>query len=212
MKKGIVNISGISESRCAPVISNILKEEDQSLIVTATAARANRLASDLSFFSEKEILVLPSEEHIFLQYEAKNHDQLIERLKALKALRTDRSCIVIAPASAAVKKITPHRYFDSSSLKLSLDDEVDLETLKATLVKLGYERIELVDTKGQFSVRGGIIDIFTPDSDQPYRIELFDTQVDSIRLFDIDTQRSMENLRSVEIYPAERMPVDRSVS
>ncbi len=86
MKKGIINISGISESRCAPVISDILKEEGQSLIVTATATRAERLASDLSFFSQKEIMVLPAEEQVFLRYEAKNHDQLIERLKVLKAL------------------------------------------------------------------------------------------------------------------------------
>ena len=61
--------------------------------------------------------------------------------------------------------------------------------------------MELVDTRGQFSIRGGIIDIFTPDSDNPYRVELFDTEVDSIRTFDIDTQRSVENLKFIEVYP-----------
>ena len=181
--KGIINISGISESRCAPVISHILKEEGQSLIVTANSARAGRLASDLSFFSEKEILVLPAEDQVFLRYEARNHDQLIERLKILKALRTKKNCIVIAPVSAAVKKITPHRNFESSSLKISLGDDLNLEQVKAAFVKLGYERIEIVDTRGQFSIRGGILDIFTPDGDLPYRIELFDTEVDSIRSF-----------------------------
>lgn len=210
-KKGIINISGISESRCAPVISNLLKEEGQSLIVTATAARAERLASDLSFFSEKEILVLPAEEQIFLRYEAKNHDQLIERLKILKALRTRQSCIVIAPVSAAVKKITPHRNFESASLKISLGDDVDLEKIKESLVRLGYERMEIVDTAGQFSIRGGIIDVFTPDSDHPFRLELFDTEVDSIRTFDIDTQRSMENLKYIEVFPAEQMLADKTV-
>lgn len=211
MKKGIINISGISESRCAPIISDILKEEGQSLIVTATQTRANRLASDLSFFSEKEILVLPAEDQVFLRYEAKNHDQLIERLKILKALRTGHNCIVIAPVSAAVKKITPHRNFENASLKISLGDEADLSALKETLVKLGYERMELVDTRGQFSIRGGIIDIFTPDADHPYRVELFDTEVDSIRSFDIDTQRSMENLKYIEIFPAEQMLADKTV-
>ena len=112
-KKGIVNISGVSESRSALVISNIVKEEGQSLILTATLARAKRLAADLSFFSEKEIFILPSEDQVFLRYEAKNHDQLIERLKILKALRTKQECIVIAPVSAAIKKITPHRNFES---------------------------------------------------------------------------------------------------
>lgn len=211
MKKGIINISGISESRCAPVISRILKEEGQSLIITATAVRAGRLASDLSFFSEKEILVLPSEDQVFLRYEAKNHDQLIERLKILKALRTGQDCIVIAPVSAAVKKITPHKNFESASFRLSLGDEVNLEAIKETLVKMGYERMDLVDSRGQFSIRGGILDIFTPDSDNPYRIELFDTEVDSLRCFDIDTQRSMENLRFVDIYPSEQLLSDKTV-
>ncbi len=209
--KGIINISGISESRCAPVISHILKEEGQSLIVTASSARAGRLASDLSFFSEREILVLPAEDQVFLRYEAKNHDQLIERLKILKALRTKEDCIVIAPVSAAVKKITPHKNFESSSMKISLGDDLDLGKVKESLVKLGYERMELVDTKGQFSLRGGILDIFTPDSELPYRIELFDTEVDSIRNFDIETQRSVENLQFVEIYPAEHMLADKGI-
>ncbi len=209
--KGIINISGISESRCAPVISHLAKEEGQSLVITATAARANKLALDLSFFSRKEILVLPSDDQVFLRYEAKNHDQLIERLKVLKALRTGQECIVIAPVSAAVKKITPHRDFESASMKITTGSDVDPAMIKETLVKLGYERMELVDTRGQFSIRGGIIDIFTPDGENPYRIELFDTEVDSIRTFDIDTQRSVENLQSVEIYPAEQMLTDREL-
>lgn len=210
-KKGIINISGISESRCAPVISQIVKEEGQSLVITASAARANRLASDLSFFSNKEILVLPAEEQVFLRYEAKNHDLLMERLKILKALRTGQECIVIAPVSAAVKKITPHGNFESLSFKINLGDDINLEQLKETFVKLGYERRELVETSGEFSIRGGIIDVFTPDSDNPFRIELFDSEVDSIRIFDIDTQRSIENLKYIEIFPAEQLMADKTV-
>lgn len=210
-KKGIVNISGVSESRSALVISNIVKEEGQSLILTATLARANRLAADLSFFSDKEILVLPAEDQVFLRYEAKNHDQLIERLKILKALRTNKECIVIAPVSAAIKRITPHRNFEASSIKIALGDDVNPETIKETLVKMGYERMTIVDGRGQFSVRGGIIDIFTPDSESPYRIDLFDTEVDSIRSFDIDTQRSLENLKGIEIYPAEQMLIEKDI-
>ncbi len=210
-KQGIINISGVSESRSAFVISDVVKEEGQSLILTATLARANRLAADLSFFSKREVLVLPAEDQVFLRYEAKNHDQLIDRLKILKALRTSKDCIVIAPVSAAIKKITPHRNFESSSMKIRLGDDVSLEDLKETLVKMGYERMDLVDGRGQFSARGGIIDIFTPDGENPYRIELFDTEVDSIRSFDIDSQRSVENLQKVEIYPAEQMLIDKEI-
>lgn len=210
-KKGIINISGVSESRSAPVIAHISKEEGQSLIVVASLTRAKRLATDLSFFSSKEIYVLPSEDQVFLRYDAKNHDELIERLKILKALRTNKDCVVIAPVSAAIKKITPHKNFEESSLKLTLGDEVDLESIKSNLVALGYERMDLVEVRGEFSIRGGIIDIYTPDSDNPYRVELFDTEIDSIRTFDIDTQRSIENLKYIEVYPAEQMLVEKTI-
>ena len=202
----MINYSGISESRIAPVAASLSQQKGQSIIIVSTDVRAKRLASDLSFFvKDREIMVLPGEDHFFLRYDAKNHDQMIDRLKALKALRTGQPAVVIAPVSAAIKKITPHSYFEESSLKISRGEDVDLEEIKAGLVKLGYERMEIVDGRGQFSVRGGIIDVFTPDGNYPYRVELFGTEVDSIRTFDTDTQRSVENLKSIEIYPAEQI-------
>lgn len=202
----MINISGISESRIAPVASYLSKGKGQSLIIVSTDVRAKRLASDLSFFvKDKEILVLRGEEHFFLRYDAKNHDQLIERLKILKTMRTGKPAIIIAPVSAAIKKMTPHRYFEDSSIKIQLGEEIDLQEVKASLVRLGYERMEIVDGKGQFSIRGGIIDVFTPDSEDAFRIELFGTEVDSIRAFDVESQRSLDNLKYVEIYPAEQI-------
>lgn len=210
-RQGITNISGVSESRSAYVISQIAKEEGQSLIITATGNRAHRLASDLSFFTDKEVLVLPAEDQIFLRYAAKNHDQLIERLKILKALRTNADCIVVAPVSAAIKKISPHKNFEKLSLHLERGSEIDPEAVKETLVKMGYERMDIVNGKGEFSFRGGIIDIFTPDGDNPYRIELFDREIDDIRSFDIETQRSVEPLKFVEVFPAEQMLADKGM-
>ena len=209
----MINISGISESRTAPVAAYLCRQKDQSIIIVSTDVRARRLALDLSFFvKDKEIMVLPGEEPFFLRYDAKNHDQMIERLKALKALRTGQPAVVIAPVSAAIKKMTPHSLFEENTIKLKRGEEIDLELVKANLVKLGYERMEIVDGRGQFSVRGGIIDVFTPDGNHPYRVELFGTEIDSIRTFDEDTQRSLENLKYIEIYPAEQITASEDVS
>ncbi len=205
----MINISGISESRTALVAAHLSKKKDQSIVIVPTDVRAKRLALDLSFFvKDKEIIVLPSEEQFLLKYAARNHDELLQRLKALKALRTGQPVIVIAPVSAAIKKITPHKHFEESSLKLKLGDEVELEAVKSLLVRLGYERTDIVEGRGQFSVRGGIIDIYTPDADNAYRIELFGTEVDSIRTFDIDSQRSIETLSYIEVYPAQQLLSD----
>ncbi len=206
----MINISGISESRVAPVAAYLSREEGQSIIIVPSENRAKRLAEDLSFFiRDREIYVLPSEEHVFLKYEARNHDMMMDRLKALKALRTGQPAIVIAPVSAAIKKITPHEAFEEKVVKITLGEELDVELVKERLVQLGYERMGVVEARGEYSIRGGIIDIYTPDGEYPYRIELFGTEVDSIRTFNIDTQRSVENLKFVEIYPAEQVLLEK---
>lgn len=208
----MINISGVSDARIAPIAAHIAKEESQSVIIVPTQIRAQRLAGDLSFFvRDKEILVMPEEEQVFLKYEAKNHDRLIERMKALKVLRTGKPAIVIVPVSAALKKISPHSSFEENVIKLNLGQDVQLDDLKNKLVAMGYEYAITVESYGQFSVRGGIVDIFTPDNDNPYRIEFFGTEVDSIRTFDKDTQRSIDNLKFVEIYPAEQLATSDQV-
>ena len=151
----MINISGVSESRVAPAAAYYANQKDQSIIIVSTDVRAKRLASDLSFFvQDKEILTLPGEEQFLLRYAAKNQDQMITRLRALKALRTGQPVVIIAPVSAAVKKIAPHSYFEKSSFRVQLGEEIELEAVKRRLVELGYERMEIVDARGQFSVNG----------------------------------------------------------
>ncbi len=204
--KGIINIAGISEGRAMPVASLIIKErKGQCLIITSSYLKAKRLAEDLSFFVDQKILVIPEEEQLFLRYEAKSHSIMEERLTALKALLSEESCIVIASVLGAVKKLAPHRIFEENTIRFALGDDADLELIKRKLTFMGYDRAAYIESKGQYSVRGGIVDVFPADSEFPYRIELFDTDVDSIRAFDPLTQRSVENLKFVEIYPAEQM-------
>ena len=213
IKKGMINITGAAESRVAPVIGKILKEEakGQCLVVVPSYIRAKRLATDLSFFVDKPIYTLPPEEEGFVRYEAKNHDQMFQRLKILKALRTGEDCLVVAPASAAIKKLPPCQIFEKNVLRITRGKDLDLDQVKEKMTLMGYERVPLVDAKGQYRIRGSIIDIFTADGEVPYRIELFDTEVDSIRSFHLDTQRSIENLTYIEVYPAEQILKDREV-
>ena len=91
------------------------------------------------FVKDKDILVMPEEEQVFLKYEAKNHDRLVERMKALKVLRTGKPAIVIVPVSAALKRISPHKAFEENVIKLNVGDEIELSDLKAALVAMGYE-------------------------------------------------------------------------
>lgn len=208
----MINVSGVSDARVAPCAAELIREEEQSLIIVSGSIRAQRLAEDLSFFTEdRTIMVLPEEDQFFLRYEARNQDKLIERMKALKALRKGEPVIVVAPVSAAVKKLTPHRNFEQSTVKLILGQDTDPEELKKSLVSMGYEYVSMVESPGQFSIRGGITDIYTPDGAYPYRVELFGTEVDSIRTFDPDTQRSVDSLKSVEVYPAKQLTISEEL-
>lgn len=202
----MINISGVSESRVSPVAANMSKEKSQSLIITAGPERAKRLAADLSFFvSGKQILTLPEEEQSFLRYDAKDQDRLIKRMKAIKALVTGEPVIVVAPCFAAVKKMMPSSALRENIIRFSTGDETDLEKLKQKLTLMGYEYAGMVEGPGQFASRGGILDVFTPDMENPYRIEFFGNEIDSIRTFDKDSQRSISAINQIAIYPARQI-------
>ncbi|PWM64118.1 MAG: transcription-repair coupling factor [Eubacteriales Family XIII. Incertae Sedis bacterium] len=212
MKKSPVNISGISESRVAPVAAYIKKEKGgQGLIIVSSYAKAKRLKTDLSFFYDGSIYVIPEQDEALVRYDAGSRENLFERMKALKALSSGEDCVVIAPVSAVLKKVAPHRTLTERKIKAAVGDTLELLELRERLSAMGYENMTLVDGRGQFSMRGSIVDIFTPDADYPYRIEFFDDEVDSIRSFDIDTQRSIENLKEVTIFPASEIINDREL-
>ena len=208
----MINITGAAEGCVAPFISDLIDEKKgQSLIVVSTFNRAKRLAADLSFFNTRNIYILPQEEETFLQYEARSNDDLLERMKVLRAVTAGEECIVIAPVTGAVKKLPPREIFEENVLRLKLGEDADPEEIKRRLTLMGYERVSMIESRGEYSIRGGIIDIFTPDSDDPYRVELFDTEVDSIRTFDSLTQRSIEALSDISVYPCSHIAKDHEV-
>lgn len=199
----INSITGISDSRSAAVCGRIInKRKGQTLIIVPNFNRARKLASDLSFFVEKNIYLLEQEDDTLTFYDAKNRDQLQNRLKTLKNTIEDENAILIAPVFSAIKKLMPADVFQDSRLIFKTGHEIDVQEALEKLVKMGYERVSMVYGKGQFSLRGSILDIYTPYEDEPFRIEFFDIEVESIRKFDADTQRSVEKLQSVEIFPA----------
>lgn len=199
----IYNIAGVSDSRTAAVCGKIINEnKGQSLVVASNMNRAQKLATDLSFFIDKNIYLLQSEEETFTFFDAKNREPLQQRLEAMKALAMGEPCVIVAPIFAAIKKIIPKEVFIKNHLDFKLNEDIGLQDLAKNLVDMGYDRVSMVYGKGQFSIRGSIIDIFTPYDENPFRIELFDTEVESIRTFDVDTQRSIEKIREVNIYPA----------
>ncbi len=210
----ISNYTGISGSRAAYVLASALKEHGKLLAVVSTGQAAARLADDLVFcMPESKVIVLPEEEASQVLYEARDRGTLVKRIEALSALaskssadidaETGRGMIaVIAPVSAAVKHTESPDRFRGSVISLSAGGRIAPGDLKSELVKGGYAQTAVTESAGEFTSRGGILDVFSPASEYPFRIEFFDDEIDSIRTYDPGTQRSLENIRDITLAPA----------
>ena len=209
MDKGINHYSGVSESRVAKVAGDIInKHQGKGFIVVSSLSRAKSMAKDLSFFVRKNIFVLPEDETSFLRYEAKSREDLWKRMTAIKAILGTEEAIIIAPISACLKKLPPKEHYKNRKIYLQRGVEYEFTQLGEQLIRLGYERLPMINNPGQFSIRGSILDIFSPDAEEPYRVEFNDQEVESIRTFEPETQRSIEHLKAITVYPATQMPVD----
>lgn len=197
--------TGISDSRSAKVISDLIEDGRQCLIIVSGKNRAETLERDLSFFCSREITRLNAVEDVFLDYEARNNDQRILGLRAMKAFKTDPEAVVIAPATAAVKRLEPPEDYEDSSFSLRAGGTADSEDLRRSLADMGYERVDIVSARGQFAARGGITDFFPPDADYPVRVEFFGDEIDSIRSFDPETQRSISSVEKIDVFPAQQI-------
>lgn len=202
----ISNYTGVSGSRIAYLAAAELKEHRKILIVVSSGRVAQRLSDDLAFFApEADIIVMPQEENS-LSYEARDKTSLKNRLKGIQALATPKDSskmvAVIAPVSAVLKPTVSSEHFNDALIKLEVSDVVDTSELKRRLAMSGYEAQNVTESTGEFSSRGGLIDVFSASYDNPLRIEFFDDEIDSIRFYDVDTQRSVLNVKDVLIGPA----------
>ncbi|HHW00335.1 MAG TPA: transcription-repair coupling factor [Clostridiaceae bacterium] len=205
IRNGIMplNITGPADSQKAHISSAVCRHlERRGLFVAFNEMQARRMYEDISYFLGEGVLYFPSKEVIFHDIEAKSNDAVYERLEVLNRLIEGKYRFVVTSAEAVSQKLMPKALYMKNSISLSVGSRVDIQNLSVKLVSAGYERVSIVEGKGQFAVRGGIIDIFSVDSEHAVRMELFDDEVDSIRIFDVMTQRSVDRLDSIHIIPA----------
>ncbi|MEW6663379.1 MAG: transcription-repair coupling factor [Bacillota bacterium] len=195
---------GLSGSQIALWLAGIMEATGAPLVaITPGLEEAKRLVLDMNLFlSHGEAGYLPPYEILPYEVYAKSSDLAAQRISVLEGVLSGRVKFLALPAAALMQPLMPPGQWKEAVLQLTLGQRVEWEALLARLVFLGYQRAEVVEIPGYFSVRGGIIDVFPFTSPQPYRIEFFDDEVDSIRLFDPVTQRSLENLREAVFHPA----------
>ncbi len=200
-----LHIKGVSDSVRAHLIFCVCQKLScGGLVLAHNEASANEIYKDLCFFAGGDNVVKFSSSSLTLyNAEAKSRDVLSSRLYALdKLISAPDNTIVVTYPEALLSVTVPYEIRRDSSIRLSIGDEMETEELASRLVRLGYRREGMVEGSGQFSIRGGIVDVFPCGSDNPYRIEFFDTEVDSIRIFDAETQRTIDQAESFTANPA----------
>ena len=198
---GVIQISGCIDAAKPHMMYSIGNGSGNRIIVTFQEQKAKELAEEYRFF-DPNVAYYPAKDILFYQSDIRGNVLTAERINALKMMAEKRSCTIVTTFDGLMNPMPSPDQFISAVRKVAVGDVIDLEQFTRHLAELGYEKNYQVQTSGEFSVRGGIIDIFPLTEENPFRIELWDDEVDSIRSFDAESQRSIENLDEVHIYPA----------
>ena len=211
-KEGILSISGCLESQKVHLAYSLAEKTPWKLFLTQDEHSARELYEDCRLYDEN-VSLYPARDLLFFQADVHGNLLLRQRMKTVRLLAEKKPCTVVASIDGCMDYLMPLEKLREMFLSLDTESTVDMQELEEKLVSLGYERVGQVEMPGQFAVRGGILDIYALTEDNPWRIELWGDQVDSIRSFDSASQRSIEQLDAIEVCPAaEFLPKKGAVS
>lgn len=199
--KGILQVSGCMESQKSHLMYGLSGIAPYRLILAEDERRAREIYEDYRFYDRK-VYSYPAKDLLFFQADIHGNLLIRQRMKVIKALLEEKELTVVTSIDGCMDFLESLEKIKEQLIHYESDSTVDIEQLKNQLVALGYERVGQVEMPGQFSVRGGIVDIYCLTEKNPWRIELWGDEIDSIRSFDPESQRSLENLEELTIYPA----------
>ena len=207
-EKSPIEISGLTDVAETSVVAGINEFTKRPiLLVTYNEVQARKLAENIKYFTEK-VYVFPKKEILTYDYVAESKDLPYERIDVLNKIYDNKNIIVVTTIEAIEQKILSKAELYKNTLNFEIGKRCNIDEIKQKLVDLGYVRYELIDARGEFSIRGGIIDISISDT-TGVRIELWGDEVDSIRFFNIVSQRSTSQIEKIEIYPAHEFILEK---
>ena len=207
--RGVLAVSGCMESQKAHMIYGLSGLFPCHLIISEDERSAKQIYEDYRFY-DKNVYYYPARDLLFFQADIHGNLLIRQRMQVIRALLTSEEITVVTSVDGCMDFLAPLEEIRKQLLYFRNDSQLDIDKLKTSLVSMGYERVGQVEMPGQFSVRGGIIDIYSLTEENPWRIELWGDEIDSIRSFDTQSQRSLENLEEITIYPAAEQQAEKS--
>ena len=203
---GILGLSAIHKAHIADALC--AETHRRALLVMPDEASATKLTEDLTTLGVSALLY-PEREFVFhTATETRSHEYEQRRLKALTAMLSDNVQAVVCAVSAAMQRTVPPEELQKRACTLTVGKDIKIETVVSVLLESGYTRCDMVEGAGQFSLRGGILDLFSPGEENPVRVEFFGDTVDSMSYFDIRSQRRNERLTEFSLMPAKEVLFD----
>lgn len=201
-------VAGLSGSARTVFLASVYNEAKKPLlIVTYNLLQAQKLYDDLiQLVSEQEVFLYPANELIAAEMSVASPELKAQRIDVLNHWSRNNKGIIVVPISGLRKIVPPKTLWKEQQLKLAVGEDIDVERQLLRFVEMGYVRAEMVSSPGEFSVRGGIIDIYPLTESDPIRIELFDNEIESIRSFSLEDQRSRNKMKDILIGPATEIP------
>ncbi len=199
--RGLLLLSGCVDSQKVHAASSLWQGYPCRMILTYSEQKAREIYEDCRYF-DRETVLYQAKDFLFFHADIQGNLLVQQRVRALQALLEKKEVTIVTTFDGLMDRLRPLEQVKKEILTIGQDSIIELKALTEKLVRLGYERTGQVEAPGQFAVRGGIVDIYALTEDAPWRIELWDDEVDSIRSFDVESQRSMENVSEIVLYPA----------
>ncbi len=197
----LVQVTGCIDSQKCHFLAGLADGYPVRLIVTYNDLKAREIFEDMHLY-DPEVLFYPSKDVLFYSADMQGNTIVKQRLSVIKRLLSGKPATVVCSIDAGLDRLLPLSDIKKKVIHIEETDETDLDELSGKLVALGYEKELQVSVPGEFAIRGGIIDIFPLNEEAPVRIELFGDEIDSIKIFDVDSQRSIERIEEFDIFPA----------
>lgn len=196
-----ITLTGCSDSQKIHITEGLCSEYRYKIIATYSDLRVKEIVADMRLY-ERGVYAYPAKDLIFYQADIHGNSLTAERIKVLKRLALGKPITIVTTFDALMTSMVPLNVYNKHTLNINSKDSLDEKELAKKLTAMGYTRSYQVEGAGEFSIRGGIIDVFDLTEENPYRIELWGEDIESIRSFDILSQRSLENLSEITIFPA----------
>lgn len=204
-EKGFIQFSGCVTSQKTHMMYTLGDGFDTKIIAVSSEMKAKQICEEYRFLGE-EIYEYPAKDLLFYQADIRGKYLMKQRMEVFRALMEEKQVTIVTSYDGFMDALVPLSFMKEQIKRMEVGETLDFEAFQKDLVALGYESEEQIEGPGQFAVRGGILDLFPLTEEVPVRVELWGDEIDSIRTFDVESQRSIENLTELVVYPAWDFP------